>query len=230
MATRPRVWPEEMITVGVVTYRRCRGTNQGNGLRCKRPCLTGKDFCPKHGGRMGSGVDNPNFRRGLYSDALPPRLRKRYIETLNDPNRLALDEQMAVLEARTEDLLTRVDTGESGQIWIDLQSAWGEMAAARRRKDAEATAEALERIGRLISRGYADHRAWADVRDTIQDLRRVKESERKRLVEAQETLTLQQAMALVTALQESIKRNVTDPHIRDAIRTDIIRITDFSIR
>ena len=53
--------------------------------------------------------------------------------------------------------------------------------------------------------------------------RRLVASERKRLVETQQMLSVEQAMLFVTALAEAARRHVTDPRVLAAMSDDIER-------
>ena len=63
--------------------------------------------------------------------ALPARrLAARYEESLRDGDVLSLVSEVALTDARLEDLLRRVDSGESGKVWEQLKQVRTETLAS----------------------------------------------------------------------------------------------------
>jgi galactokinase len=100
-----------------------------------------------------------------------------------------------------------------------------ELLAAKKANDLKAQGVALGAILDLITQGHSDYRAWGELQSVLEQRRRLVESERKRQVEMQQMITSQQAMGLISAILESVKRNVTDRAALSAIQTDFIRLT-----
>jgi len=196
-----------------------------NGEPCKAQAVRGKRVCRVHGGMTPSGIASPHFKTGRYSKALPARMLEAYTTAASDPQLLEQREQIAVLDARLIDLLARVDTGESGAIWQALMQQRMDFIASKRANDVKGQTTALNTILDLITEGHTDYRAWGEVQSVLEQRRRLVESERKRQVEMQQMVTSQQVMVLVSALLESVKRNVSDRAALAAIQTDFIRLT-----
>jgi hypothetical protein len=181
--------------------------------------------CQVHGGATPRGIASVHYKTGRYSKYLPQRMREAYALALDDPQLLEQREQIAVLDARLFDLLGRVDTGESGALWQRLMTARMELLEAQRTKDHLGQLSAMRTILDLISQGHTDYRAWGEIASVLEQRKRLIESERKRLTEMQQMVTSQQAMGLISAILESVKRNVTDRAALAAIQTDFIRLT-----
>jgi len=192
-----------------------------NGDPCNAQAIRGKRVCRVHGGLTPSGLASPHYTHGRYSKALPARLAARYDEATTDPALLELRADVALLDARLADILTRVDTGESGALWGQLKKAHGELIIARGAGDTKAMATSLQLIGDLITQGHADYRAWQEIGALLEQRRKLVESERKRLIEAQQTLTVEKAMLLIGAISGIIKAHVHDRAILAAIGRDI---------
>jgi hypothetical protein len=188
--------------------KRC-GAKTRSGGTCKGLAME-NGRCRMHGGATPSGIASPAYRTGRYSRHLPARLAARYQEATSDPELLELRAEVALVDARLADLLARVDSGESGQLWANLYAARGALLEARRRNDALGQAVALNTIIDLVGRGHADYAAWAEIGQTVEQRRRLVESERKRLVEAQQMITVEKAMLLIGAIGGIIKSHVTD--------------------
>lgn len=174
------------------------------------------------------GIASPQYRTGRYSKVLPTRLAAGYETAQVDEEWIALKDEVALTDARLTDLLARVDTGESGALWRDLQKAYGDLQAAR--SDPIKLALQLNVLGRLITQGHDDYRAWHEVGVVLEQRRRLVESERKRLVEMQQTLTVEKAMLLIGAIGGIIKAHVHDDTQLRAISRDISALVTVEAR
>lgn len=198
------------------------GAKTRTGGICKQPALQ-NGRCHYHGGKSLAGIASGTYRTGRYSKVLPARLAGRYEEARQDAALLELRDEIGLVDSRLSDLLGRVDTGESGAIWRALKAAHLDLLKAR--NDPIKAAIALNAMGELITRGHADYAAWNEIAAVLEQRRRLVESERKRLIELQQTITTNQAMVLVTALLSSIKEHVTDRQALAKIQNDFIRLT-----
>jgi hypothetical protein len=200
------------------------GARTRAGTPCERaPMPNGR--CHKHGGKTPRGVASTQFVNGRRSKDIPSRLTERYQEALVDDELLALRDDVALIDARLGDVLGRVDSGESGRIWAEL----GKCVQAYHRPGASDTAqlkraEALATIFQLISEGASDYEAWHDVRSLVDQRARLVSNERQRLVQLQQTITVEQAMAMLAAVVSTIKLHVTDEHALASISHDLARL------
>jgi hypothetical protein len=183
--------------------------------------MRGQRVCRVHGGKTPRGIASPHYKTGRYSRSIPARLADRYEESRNDPRLLDLQDEIGLLDARLTDLLARVDTGESGAIWRDLMQQRSELLAAKRANDIKAQAEAIGAILDLISKGHADYRAWGEVHTVLEQRKRLAESERKRMIEMQQMITSERAMALLGAVVGVVREHVQDRSVLNAISTGI---------
>lgn len=205
---------------------RCTAKSKQAKRRCKNHAVVGFTVCRTHGGGTPVGVASPQFKNGAHSrhHPMPARLRETYEAGLKDPSLVEMRADIALLDARLADVLTRVDTGESGAIWQALRDAQREADRATRAKDTGALQAALDDIRELIVRGHGDWAAWGDVRSIIEQRRKLSESERKREVEAKQVISSERAMALITAVIDSVERNVTDRKALTRISHDVSAI------
>lgn len=192
-----------------------------NGQPCKANAISGMRVCRVHGGATPRGLASPHYKTGRYSKALPARLAARYAEAEADPRLLELRDEVALTDARLGDLLSRVDTGESGALWQSLQALRMEVIACKRAGDSVGQTVALNALLDTVGQGHADYRAWAEIGGVIEQRRKLVESERKRLVEMQQTLTVERAMLLIGAISGVIKAHVHDRTTLAAIGRDI---------
>lgn len=190
------------------------------GSPCKRaPMLNGR--CKLHGGASLVGIASPTLKTGRYSKHLPARLMGRYEEAVSDSELLALREDIALLDARLADLLSRVDSGEARVLWQAVEDAW---KAYRRKRGGPQERDAFVALDQAISDGVNDYEAWGEIHAVIEQRRKLTESERKRLIEMRQMVTAEQAMLFVSALQDSIRRHVTDRTTLTLIAQDMAAI------
>lgn len=159
----------------------------------------------------------------------------RYSESLSDPDLISTRSDIALMDARLEDLLAKVDTGESGETWQALQEAVHEFDKAERLANACSEGrnqdkwlaereEAMRTIIVLVQAGMSDYAAWSDIKHTLEQRRKLAETEQKRLVAMQQMISSDQAMTLVAALLASVKSHVTDRAALQAISSDVVRL------
>lgn len=203
---------------------KCTKRSKRSGEQCRRDAMIGRDCCYMHGGATPRGTALPQTKHGRYSKSVPVRLAARYEEALADPELLSLREEAALVSSQIHDTLARMERGETGGLWLDLQKAWARMTEAKARGDVAGTTDALNDVGALIRRGASDAAANRELRGVILDKARVAESERKRLVEAQQVLSVQQAMAFVGAVTAVVAEEVTDRDTRARIADALDRL------
>lgn len=195
----------------------CQAKAKSTGKQCQRSAVSGKRVCTVHGGLTPGGVASPNFKTGRYSKYLPDRLTSRYEQAVSDPQLLELNHEIALIDSRLSDLLSRVDSGETGQLWQEVSKAWQAHKATK-------SDETAVQLDTLIKKGHDDYQAWNEIQNTIEQRRRLVESERKRLVEAQQYVTAVQAMTMIGNVLAIIKDNVTDRKTLQAISQGINRL------
>lgn len=180
-----------------------------------------------HGGKSLAGIASPQFTKGKFSKYLPERLLERYHEALDDPELLELRENVALLRARVQDLLSRVDTGESGALWRKAQELLQEFRGS---DDSEEQMDLLLQLEATISDGVDDYSAWDEVLKAAGQQQKAGESERKRLVEQRHSITNEQGMVLIANISHIIRTHVTDRTVLTAIAADIARLVTHQSR
>jgi len=193
---------------------------RGQGL-CQRHPVAGKTRCQKHGGRSLSGVASPSFKTGRWSTALPQRLLARYEQAQSDGELLALRDEIQLTDARLGDLLSRADSGESGQLWLTLQQRWREFQRYRASGDVRRMQASVELLGEQVQRGVSDHEIWTEIGSLMDRRQRLVEAERRRLETMAQSLTVEEAMGLLRTVLDVIRRNVTDRAVLGRIASEL---------
>lgn len=203
----------------------CGAKKRGGGF-CQSPVLSGgTGRCWLHGGKTPSGPASPHFKTGRYSRHLPGRLLTRYDESRKDETLLDLREEVSLTDARVADLLTKVDTGESGAKWKALRKAHLELMDAITSGDSVMLTASVRAIGRMIEDGNRENDLWIEIFAAVEQRRRLVESERKRLEQMEQLVTVSEMMVLASALLSSIQTHVTDRRALAAISNDFARLT-----
>lgn len=199
----------------------CTAKSKQTGDRCKRNTAQGRTVCYYHGGKIPRGIALPQTKDGRYSKSLPANLLATYQQTKNDPNLLALIDEIAGVDAFSVDLLKQLHTGVSWDAAYDALMAFKD---ANLRKDGKAAMAAMMTLDTVITNGHAND----ETRDKIVVLwdsrRKLVESERKRRIEMHQMVTADQVALLVRSLTGVIRDNVHDPDALRAISDALSRI------
>lgn len=202
----------------------CKARAKSTGERCRRRAVTGYTVCQVHGagspfkGRPGMVHKRP---AGKYSKLLPTRLLALYEEAQSDTELLSLRHDIALLEARVMDMLKRVDTGESGDLWKRTGEVVTVLKNAFQDGDDGAVASAIADLEDLVSHGIEDWGTWREIGAVLERKRKLTDTERKRLVDMQQMITAERALALITAFTQVVKRHVTDTTTLLAISAEL---------
>jgi hypothetical protein len=200
------------------------GAKTRDGGECKCPPMKGRTRCKYHGGKMPHGFDTKKTTHGRYSKFLPKRLLERYEASEGDPDLLNMRSEISLIDARLEDLLRRVDKGESGEAWSNIRMHYEELKFAFDSSDAGGVAAAMKALERTIMRAQSDYGTWRELQVCLEQRRRLVDSEGKRLQMMQQFITAEQAMLFVTTVMGSVTRNVRDTDILEAISKDIMAL------
>src|SRR5918992_2204187 len=206
----------------------CGARTKHDGTPCERSPVRGRTRCRVHGGKTLVGTASPTYRNGRYSAYVPERLRARYEQAEGDVELLSLRSELALTDARLMDLLARVNTGESGQLWANLKKAHEEFKVYRLARDVPKMNVALAKIEALLDSAGQDHTAWGEIGKLIEQRRKLTESEAKRLITLQQMLTTEDAMAIAHRLVDIVTRHVTDRQVLSAIVVEMRALTERS--
>jgi hypothetical protein len=209
-----------------MSRRQCTGISKRTGKPCGEQPMRGRDVCYHHGAMTPRGIASPHTITGRYSKHLPTRMAARYQEAQADPELLVLRDEIALLDSRLADVLARVDSGESGALWKQLSSSWSVFVKARASGKVDEMRDALATHESLIDRGLADYAAWAEIGQLLDRRARFVESERRRYVEMQQMVSVEQAMLFLGAVTDAIRRHVTDRPTLAALGRELELLAD----
>lgn len=203
-----------------MTAAKCGARKKRSGEPCASfPMANGR--CRVHGGATPSGVGLPQTTSGRYSKHLPTRLAARYEAARDDPDLLALRDDIALLDTRLGEVVGNLNTGESKAAWKALAMLWGSFSDGWQDRSVEDSERMIEQIGLVVQRGLSEAYVWDEIRSLIKQRADLVANERQRMVQLQQMITSEQAMVLLASLVDTVKRHVRDRNALAAISADL---------
>ncbi len=203
----------------------CTAMSKQTHERCKRHATPGSTKCRNHGGKSHRGVSSKTYKTGKYSRVLTARMLATYEQAANDPDLLSLRHDIALLESRLIELLSRMNHADSNALWARARELRDRLELAQQQSDLEAIAKISTQLAEFVDQGVADYSGWNEALTLLESRRRLVDSERKRLVDMQQMISTEQAMQLVTGLLAAVKRHVTDVRVLANVQQEFIRLT-----
>jgi hypothetical protein len=155
---------------------------------------------------------------------MPKRLLETYERAAGDGDLLVLRDDVAIIDTRLAELLSKLDTGETGAAWSKALEQYAGLQDAIAAGDAGGVTASIAALGGALKRGQAGYHAWREVGEMLDLRRKLVESERKRLVQLSQMVTAEQAMVLLMAVTRLVKEHVDDQKALIAISDGIRRI------
>lgn len=201
--------PEPGYKVG-----RCKMVKKDGG-RCKNAVRPGWTVCRYHGAGTPSNPGGRPLMSGRHSIHLPRRFHERYEQLLNDPDYLVMRQEIALLDTRLGEILEKLDTAGSKQAWMSVRRAYSVLQKAEVGEDELGQIE--EYLEQALEMVVTETEVWDEITDLIEARRKVADTERRRIVDAQRFLTYDEANAMMLFLVSTVKEFVTDEDVLAAI-------------
>lgn len=204
---------------------RCKAKSKQSGQQCKKNAVVGFEVCEIHGGKTPVGIASPHWKGKGRSKHLKPEMLEAYQEAQSDNELLSIRDDIALTEALLQSALPRLESRESGKAWVLIRKSIDGLQKAFANENYGECMVLTQAMRDVVDENVAHFAAEDEVRTNLEQLRKLKESERKRLTDMQQMVTTEQAMLLVSALLDSVRRNVTDSGTLNAIQSEFIRLT-----
>ena len=202
----------------------CTAISRRSGERCKGPAVLGSSTqkCRMHGGVANAvGTRNGNFKHGRHSKYLPSQLENLYEEAVTNPELLELGDHIALLESRVQEILSGLADGEPVPRWSAVIAAFGELETELLCGDVARITPALEKWHKLLDAGKQWDRSWDEIQGTLEQLRKLTDTEVKRKKELSQLVPVERVTVLMMAVANAVKRNVTNPIEIEAVHREI---------
>jgi hypothetical protein len=203
---------------------RCSAKSKRTGSRCRNPACAGFKVCRSHGGRSRVGVAHPNFKHGRYSRHLPSHLAAKFKEVQEDSELIELHGDVVLIEAMKQEVMAKLYRGDTKNLWEALRKAHQHYEKARALGDVRQMNSCLCQIGDLIKTGATDYMHRSELLGLMKDKVYLVNAESKRLLQMGQMMTVEQAMVLVAAVTEAVKRHVVDPDTLSAIGNEFTQL------
>lgn len=177
--------------------------------------------CNNHGAESLAGPEAPAWKDGATSkfaavftgDAL-----RHYEFAREDPRYLELRDHMAVLNTMILGELEEAKLGQGRALWEELGKVWRQFQEAQPSKDATTAGRCLRRMGELIGDGVGRHAAQAEAKDLMDRVRKMSETERRRVTEEEQMISTARAMAFVGSMIGLMREAVAgEPNEREIL-------------
>lgn len=128
--------------------RQCTAKSKQSGVRCRGAAMPGSSKCKMHGGTNPGG----RVKHGRYSKVLK-RWREDFERLLNDEGLLDTRHDLAMMDVTIEDLIARVQDGDSPDWRAQVRDAYDQLQAAIRSRKQDRVAKAMKALGTLVEGG-----------------------------------------------------------------------------
>lgn len=186
--------------------------------------------------RHGLTAKTPNDRLQLV---LPPNLVEGYLAAKHDPELLKLTKIIAVTDARLEELYRRSETYDTEATWQALEaelkklydyqsrinSTFQSFLQASGQKDVDLMRRYLDQLGQqireqfldgmaaVIKSGRSDWDNWTDIQRTVEQRRKLTESQVNQLGKLHQIITVEQLLQKTEEFYTAITEVIRDPDI-----------------
>lgn len=222
----------------VYPWPTCGAKTKSTGLPCRAMAIQPSGRCRLHGGLTPSGFSSVHLKHGRYSRdllaSLPAKFGERFQAAMADPELLSLRTFVGILDAKVIESLEKWTSSDSVDYRERLSNKWADfkhvnaeksLTPEDREKKAEQITVIFNELDKLIVDGVEGDSAWSAVVSSIRERAALTVQESKRLVDLEQCLSIEQAMALVLSLHSAVKKIVTDPIVLQNIGREIQQAT-----
>lgn len=202
------VHPEPGFRIG-----RCKMIKR-TGERCRNAVRRGWSVCRHHGAGT---TEKPGGRppvTGRHSKYLPIRFLERYEEFLTDPDTLSMRSELALLDTRVGEVVERLDTADGADAWNKVRQAWYTL---RNHKNVDDIVDAEGLLEDALESYAGEEEIWKEVSGLIEQRRKVADTERRRVIDAHQYLSYNEAQAMLAFVIDTVFTYVEDSQVRNAI-------------
>jgi hypothetical protein len=174
-----------------------------------------------HGGSSAHaiGTNNGNFVNGRHSRFLPAQMAELYEDALTNPDLLDMSDHIALLEARIQSVLNESADGDPAPRWSEVNEMFDQLTTDT--LQGKSAVESLEKISARLQAGMVWDRTWDQVTNTMEQLRKVADTEVKRRKELNMMVPIERVVILMASVARAVKRNVTSPAEIDAVMREL---------
>lgn len=149
--------------------------------------------------------------RGRYTKQLPDRLGKAYHESLADPQLSGMQDELALCDSRIQELMDELkQTGSPRGTWNAALHLARRIAASANPKVKGDDPTLIDNLVELLEAGKSADRVWDLMFQSMEQRRRISETENKRIVAMSQAVPIRKVVEVVTLLCQSLKQHVVN--------------------
>jgi len=183
---------------------RCQAKNR-QGKQCGKTAVPGKRVCRLHGGATPGGPESVHYKHGRYSKYLPQALLKKYQEAQQDPDLLNLNNEISLIDVHLKSLIEKLPQGGASHSWVELKKAFREFIAEQ---DGIVPTAKYGQLVDIVNEGAQEAEVWLSIETSVLTRRRLAATESRRLIDMQQTVTAEKAMAFAYAVLDINRRHI----------------------
>jgi hypothetical protein len=217
------------------------------GQKCERNANYGTNRCPRHGGGKplkGKPSGHRNFKTGEHSNLLifrfagqiiagkepmpsrykkiiPERLAEKYLESVNDPEIIAITDDIALVETRIKQLLDKIDKDEPPPVWEEAYDAFQEFMMHKRLGNVDAAKEKLDYLQWIFEKEKSERASWDEILFRLEQRVKFSVAEGKRRIDMKNLMNAEQAMDMVTRLLAAVNDGAEDVITDEQLRKQL---------
>jgi hypothetical protein len=182
---------------------------------CKRPAGWGvpetiKGRCKYHGGLSLKGAASPHAKDLRHSKYVPKWLADDYEASLRRADQLALDDQIATIDARIAEVWRDMPEGAGADLWLQARRAQERFEAAERTGNRAGAGKAQNELRTALAGGAAYSSSWDELCRLGELRRRLTATEATRRHQVESTVTRSRLASLAVYMAEGIKRAINE--------------------
>ena len=189
---------------------------------CEAYPIKGRTRCRCHGGRSLRGVDHPRFKKGLHvKDVFPDQFYgKTFDEVFNDTQLKQTRQDIATLEVRIVELRQSLKSAVGSGLVRKIHESYHALVSAV--ESGGEVKRTLRQHGAYLDSLQHNASTWEELGKWIERKDRLISTEHKRIMDTQQTVSLEQLLLLarqfVTILHEEIPDRTVSRRINERIR------------
>jgi hypothetical protein len=189
----------------------CTARSKRSKVQCKNFALKNLKTCKFHGGKAPTGELSTRFKTGRYCKSLSGKLLANYEEGFTDTQKiLDMTSEMVLLDTRTQQLTSELEEEEGGSTFEDVAEALIDLRRELRvnLRKGQTLPKELKVVEDIVRAGWNREEKWSEVLKTVEQRRKVSETEVKRLTASRTMVPIQQVKQLLSQLGEQYKQAV----------------------
>ena len=187
----------------------------------------GSRRCNLHGGKTPKGPGSPHYTTGRHSQWVPDYYAEA-VKLSADETVVDIQQQIALWDIRLGELLRQLPDGGGRASWLVACNAFRDFQVANNAGRLSAMKLALEQLETVLEAGRHESNIWHEA--VVETRAKLTDRELRRQVGLFSMIPGKEALGMMQALIEVVKRHVDDPTTLAAISAEYLAIVGFQGR